>query len=229
LHLGADASAFLWERVRLLVADVERHALIQAGMALGRSRAQRNQYIKTLSSCLSRLENHLADRDRNTDEILRAQLSRLLGEIVSHRGFERLVEISPGYGVGSRFPPARIGARDDGLYEALEDEMQQRRENLARQRVPSLLSRFVHELNHPLVRFLAIERQNKGGVPGKLYRNYFIENLVPVYKEIYRMAPRPTASGEFVTLCDWVLGAIGLETDGLDQAVGRILRRLKAG
>jgi len=66
---------------------------------------------------------------------------------LSHSGFERLIDTSPGYSVGMRFPPARVGARDDGLYRALEEEMLQRRVNLAEQAAPTLLIELVRELN----------------------------------------------------------------------------------
>jgi hypothetical protein len=86
----------------------------------------------------------------------------------------------------------------------------------------------VRALNRPLIRFLDIERQNKGGAPAKLYRNYAVEQLVPVYQAIYGIPPTPTPGGQFVLLCELIITAIGLDTDGLDPAVARILRRLKA-
>jgi hypothetical protein len=228
LGLDATASALLWRRVSGFVDDIVRHAAVQAEMAQGRNRKERLQYIKTLSSYWEKLENQLADRDHNIDAILRSQLGRRLGELLSHRGFERLIDTSPGYNVGMRFPPARVGAGDDGLYRALEEEMRQRRVNLAERAAPKLLIELVRELNRPLLRFLQMERQNKGGAPGKLYRNYAVEQLIPVYHAIYGSAPTPTPSGGFVILCEFVLTAIGLDTDGLEEAAARILRRLKA-
>jgi hypothetical protein len=226
LNLDTSASAFLWQRVSQLVDDITRHCAVQAEMAKGRNRAERLRYIKTLTSRWTTLENQLAQRDGNIDTIFRSQLGRRLGELLSHRGIERLIDTSPGYSVGARFPPARVEARDDGLYQALEEEMLQRRVNLAEQAAPRLLIALVRELNRPLVRFLYIERQNKGGAPAKLYRNYAVEQLVPVYQAIYGIAPTP--GGEFALLCELIIAAIGLDTIGLDQAVARILRRLKA-
>ena len=228
LRLDTTASAFLRQRVSGIVDDIARHATVQAEMAQGRNRKERLQYIKTLSSHWAKLENQLADRDHNIDAILRSQLGRRLGELLSHRAFERLIDTSPGYSVGMRFQLARVGAGDDDLYRALEAEMRQRRVNLAERAAPKLLIELVRELNRPLLRFLQMERQNKGGAPGKLYRNYAVEQLIPVSTQIYGTTPTPTPSGEFVILCEFILTAIGLDTDGLEEAVARILRRLKA-
>ena len=223
LHLGTDASADLWSCVRQLVGDIARHAAMQANQSLGRNRTERIKHLKAVSNGLSKLETRLLDQDRNTDEILRLQLSTLLGEIISHSGFERLVGCSPGYDVGSRFPPARSSARDTGLYEALESEMLQRRINLATVWAPTVLVSLIREINQPLRRYLDLERLNKGGSPGRTYRNYAVAQLIPVHPKIFGEPPTPAPNGNFVTLCDWVLTAVGIETDGLEQAVARIL------
>src|SRR5260370_23711075 len=123
LGLDADASELLWRRVSRLVDEIMRHKAALAAMAQGRNRRERLRYIQTLSSLLSKLEVHLADRDPNTDAILRRHLGETLGELLSHRGFEQLIQTSPGYGVSSRFPSAREDVRrDDGLYKAYAQE-----------------------------------------------------------------------------------------------------------
>ena len=228
LRLDADASSVLWRQVRRLVDDIERHQALQADAAQGLNRAQQIRFIRTLSRQLTQLERHLADRDRNTDALIRIHLAPRLGEIVSHSGFERLIQRSPGYDLGSRFPPARMGSRPDGIWRALEDELQGHRVELARQTAPTLLNALVHDLNAPLLSFLAIERGNRGGAPGKIYRNYAVGQLADIHQSIYGSPPTPTLGGDFLTLCEWVVEAIGLDTKGMDQAAARILRRRKA-
>jgi len=230
LGLDADASELLWQRVSRVVDEIKRHTAAVAEMAQGRNRRERLRYIQTLSSLLSKLEAHLADRDPNTDTVLRRHLGETLGELLSHRGFEQLIKTSPGYRVSSRFPSAREDVlRDDGLYKAYEQEMLGRRVNLGQQRAPGLLTALVGTLNGPLTRLLAIERENEGGAPGKIYRNYVIQQLVPTYEQIHGKPPTSTPSGGFMTMCELVLNAIGLEIEGLDQAAARILARSKAG
>ena len=229
LHLDADGSEQLWRKVAQLVSDINRHEAFQAEMAQGRSRKERLSYIKTLSSLLAKLESHLTDRDPNTDAVLRRQLGETIGELLSHRGFEQLIQTSPGYGLSSRFPSAREDiSRDDGLYRAYEQEMLPRRISLAQERTSRLLIALAHALNEPLARLLEIERQNKGGAPGKLYRNYVIQELAPIYQNARGKVPTTTPGGGFATMCELVLDAIGLETDGVEKAVGRVLERIKA-
>jgi hypothetical protein len=218
----------LWRQVRRLVDDIERHQEHQAVMAQGLNRAAQIRFIRTLSRELTALERHLAGGDHNTAALLRTHLAPRLGEIVSHSGFERLIQRSPGYDLGSRFPPARMGSRPDGIWRALEDELQGRRVALARQTAPALLKALVHDLNAPLVSFLAIERGNRGGAPGKIYRNYTVGQLADIHQSIYGSPPTPTLGGPFLTLCEWVVEAIGLNTKGMDQAAARILRRRTA-
>jgi hypothetical protein len=229
LCLDAAGSVQLWRKVAQLVNDINRHETFKAEMAQGRNRKEWLSYIKILSNRLTKLEIHLLDRDPNTDTILRRQLGETLGELLSHQGFEQLIQTSPGYSISSRFPSAREDVlRDDGLYRAYEQEMLPRRISLAQERTSRLLIALAHALNEPLARLLEIERQNEGGAPGKLYRNYVIQELAPIYQNVHGKLPTTTPGGGFVTMCELVLGAIGLETDGVEKAVGRVLGRIKA-
>jgi len=99
---------------------------------------------------------------------------------------------------------------------------------MAQERTSTLLIALAHNLNEPLARFLEIERKNEGGAPGKLYRNYVIQELVPIYESLRGKMPMTTPSGEFATICELVLSAVGLETVGLEKAIGRILGKIKA-
>lgn len=228
LRLDADASSVLWHRVRQIVDDIERHQAHQTEIAQGRNRADQIRFIRALSRQLTMLELHLAGGDRNTDALIRTHLAPRLGEIVSHSGFERLIQRSPGYALGSHFPPLRVGLRSDGLLRAQEEELQGRRIDLAHQTAPRLLKALVHDLNAPLLRFLAIERGNRGGAPSKIYRNYTVDQLADIHQSVYGSSPTRTLRGPFVELCEAVVAAIGLDTEGLDQAAARILRRRKA-
>jgi len=107
LCLDADASKLLWQRVSQLVGEITQHTVMLAEMAQGRTRKERLRYLRILSRLLGKLEAQFADRDPNTDTILRRQLGETLGELLSHRGFEQLIQTSPGYRVSHRFPSAR--------------------------------------------------------------------------------------------------------------------------
>ena len=95
LELDIQASEFLWKQVSRLIDDISRHIEMQTEIAQGRNRAEQLKYIRTMSRYLTKLEKHSTDRDVNTDRILRSHLGPRLGELLSHRGFERLIESSP--------------------------------------------------------------------------------------------------------------------------------------
>jgi hypothetical protein len=103
-----------------------------------------------------------------------------------------------------------------------------RRIDLAQRRTPQLLIKLAQTLNEPLARILEIERHNEGGAPAKLYRNYVIQELAPIYHRVHGKFPTPTPRGGFVTMCELVLDVVDLETEGVDKAVGRVLKRIKA-
>lgn len=90
-----------------------------------------------------------------------------------------------------------------------------------------MLSGLIHQLDRPLRVLLDLERRNRGGSPGKLYRNHAIQELIPAYERMFAERPTSTPGGCFVLLCELVLNGIGLETDGVEQAVQRALRYMK--
>jgi hypothetical protein len=228
LKLQSEAGASLWTRVDQIADEINRHEAAVAEIARGKDRRQVSRYIKSLSDQLKRLDKHLTARDANTDRILRSQLGSRLGELLSNQAFEQLTRQSPDYGVSSRFPPDRTDERDGGLFRAWDEEMLQRRVNIARHLgTARLLVALIRDLNRPLLRLLEVERANKGGAPSKAYRNYVISELVPLYRQLYNEEPTMTPNGKFAKLCSLVLDEIEIDTDGLDSAIARILNKLK--
>ena len=101
-----------------------------------------------------------------------------------------------------------------------------------------LLQSLAAALNQPLDRFIEVRRQAKGGNPGRRYRNYVIQQLAPLYRAVFGQRPtgmRPgrlpknaqfVRTGEFMLLCELVLGLFGMDTTGVEKAVDRTLSRL---
>lgn len=130
------------------------------------------------------------------------------------------------YEVSRRVLNSREATSRAGPAAAIETELQSYRANVAARSAPELLKTLLHALRQPVLRFLEIERTNRGGAPSMIYRNYVVTRLAPVYERLWRKRPTPTPEGQFVLLCELVLGAIGLDTEGTDKAVGRILNKL---
>ena len=89
---------------------------------------------------------------------------------------------------------------------------------------PKILRNLFAELAAPLRRQLAIEAVNKGGRPQDLYRNYMVQELAAAYEEIHRTRPPSGKTGLFVKFCQTIFYCVGIETEGLEGAVARILR-----
>jgi hypothetical protein len=228
LGLDRETSVSFWTRVSWIVEDINQSTVALAKFAEGRNRQQIIAYIEGLSRCLATLEQRLAEGDANTNAVRRSQLGSRVGELLSIQAFEELIHESPGHSVSSRFPPARMSSRDDGLYRAWEDEVTQRRVNIARIYAPRLLGRLAGDLNRPLLRLLEVEQENEGGAPGKRHRNLVIDELAPVYRWVYGEDPVTTPGGKFALLCSLVLEEIGIDIEGLDSAIARRLKKLKA-
>ena len=229
LKLDRSKADVLWRAVEQIVGEIQQHGAAMQQLGRGRNRKEQIFYVRRLTSLFAKLERHLAERDSNTDRILRNVIGVELGRLLSHESIERLTGESPGYDVSIHFWESHAANERAGPYRALEAEMEGRRRAVGMQTAPRLFLNLVRALNAPLLRFLEMERQARGGAPGKRYRNHAIVRLVPVYSKIWGRRPTSAPNGRFVTLCELVLVAIGLDTDGTDQAVQRILRRLKAG
>ncbi len=226
LRLPVDATTVLRRVVDQIVASIQNHAELSETIKRGRNRRQQLAYIRRLSRLFTQLEEVLDDRDLNTDRIIRQLLAPDLGEILSLRGISRLAGMSISSSVSHRILTSRAATRRAGPYEAIEDEIEHRRRAVAEEIAPTLMLKLVRALNTHLARFLQIQRTNKGGAPGLLYRNYVIDELAVFFRDVQGKKPTPTPTGEFVLLCELIVAVIGLNASGIDKAVAR---RLAAG
>jgi hypothetical protein len=226
LRLRAGAAAILWREVNQIVEEITRYQHMSEQRTQGRDRPQINKYLRALSKQFESLDKHLTDLDPSTAQAIRRLLGGRLAELLSHRGFAELLDEPMSYHVSSHVLTSREATSRDGPARAIETELQSCRANVAARSAPDLLKRLLCALRQPVLHFLEIERGNRGGAPSKIYRNYVIGQLAPVYEDLWHKAPVSTPEGKFVLLCELVLGAIGLDTEGTDKAVARILKKL---
>ena len=226
LRLRAEAAAILWREVDQIVEEITGHQRLSQQKAQGRDRRQINEYLVALSKQFEKLDKKLADLDPSTTQVICRLLGGPLAELLSHRGFAELLDMPMSYQVSGRVLTSREATSRDGPARAIETELQSYRANVSARAAPDLLKRLLRALRQPILHFLEIERGNRGGAPSKIYRNYVIGRLAPVYKDLWHKAPVSTPEGKFVLLCELVLGALGLDTEGTDKAVARILKKL---
>ena len=88
-----------------------------------------------------------------------------------------------------------------------------------------LIEHTVQRLHAPILDWIDIARQGKGGKPRMVERDYLITKLAENSEAI--IGKPPTPSKRFLALCNTVLGACMLNTEGLQDAVERTLRARK--
>jgi hypothetical protein len=228
LRLRAEGAVILWREVDQIVEQIKEHQRISQQRGQGRERARINTYLRTLSKQLGNLDNHLADLDPSTTQVIRRLLGGRLAELLSHRGFAELLNEPMSYDVSSHVLESREATARAGPARAIESELESYRANVSTRFAPDILKRLLRALRQPVLHFLEIERANRGGARPKIYRNHVIARLAPVYERLWHKAPVSTPEGKFVLLCELVLGAIGLDTAGADTAVARILKNSKS-
>lgn len=226
LRLRAEAAAILWREVDRIVEEITGHQRLIQQKAQGRDRRQINTYLRALSKQLENLDKQLAELDPSTTLVIGRLLGGRLAELLSHRGFAELLDEPMSYHVSSHILTSREATSRAGPAHAIETELQSYRANVSARFAPDLLKRLLRALRQPFLHFLEIERGNRGGAPSKIYRNHVIARLAQVYEDLWHKAPVSTPEGKFVLLCELVLGAIVLETEGTDTAVARILKKL---
>ena len=199
LCLPVEATTVLRQLVDQIVANIQHHAELSEAMRRGRNRRQQLAHIRRLSRLFTQLEGVLDDRDLNTDRIIRQLLASDLGELLSRRGISRLAGVSISSSVSHRILTSRAATRRAGSYEAIEDEIEHRRRAAAEEIAPTLVLKLVRGLNAHLARYLQIQRTNKGGAPGLLYRNYVIDELIPFYQEACGKRADADAPGQIRT------------------------------
>ena len=69
---------------------------------------------------------------------------------------------------------------------------------------------------------------NRGGAKGKPYRKHAIAVLAEAFPSLFNAEPTSSPGGTFCTLCEHVLPELGEDTDGLDTAVQRVLKDIRA-
>lgn len=220
--------------------DINKDIAFERRASQGRGRKETNKHFRNISKALRKLETIICDDDPNSNKTLSELFGRELADLLGNRGLARLLPGHPG-----PQPPSihdldsHESERHDGPYEALDDgHYLSERERIARSAAPMLLQSLAAALNQPLNQFLEVRRQAKGGNPGLRYRNYVVQQLAILYRNVFKQKPTGTRPGQlpknaqfirtgrFVLLCELILDAYGMDTTGVEKAVDRTLTRL---
>lgn len=234
LELELDQAAILWQRVRSIVAETERHA---AHVAKTPDRGARLSSIRTVVAACSKLAGLFDSDGQRLPQGLLSTVLNEIGHLLSLSAVEEIAKGSVAWGISDR------GADDVLLHERgcrapdvaaqileLEQLTDSRRRDVAVQIGPKLIGELISRIQGPFEAQLRIEKAHRGGRPQDLYRNYLIQELVPVFETIYGRAATGTISKSeptFITFCNAVTHAVGIELAGVDRAVERLFKKLR--
>ena len=84
----------------------------------------------------------------------------------------------------------------------------------------------IEAVRRPIAMLLELEPKRPRGSPGREFRNSVIRDLAKVYTDTLDEAPTCTPNGRFMLLCQLVFDALEVDSKGLENAVGRVLRSL---
>lgn len=86
-----------------------------------------------------------------------------------------------------------------------------------------VLPAIIQRLHAPLRKWVELDKLNKGGRSANLARRYLVTRLAEAAPEIVGRKASRAQTGPFVRLCEVVLPACGIDADGVEQLVPRIV------
>ena len=89
-----------------------------------------------------------------------------------------------------------------------------------------LFAHTVQRLHTPILEWLELAQRHTGGAPPRVERDYLVFALAVNSFAIVGQDATNTAEGRFVDLCTRVTNFVGIGEDGLEDAIGRVLKRL---
>jgi hypothetical protein len=196
-----------------------------------KSRPELVRRFRRMEKILGELQDEI-QRQRNTmSDFLPFDTQEAIGEIMSFSAMEAAL----GKKLASRDPQGsvkeavmRLADRSDVRIAEIEARFDYQRKALGLKHAPELLAHLVERITRPIQVWLELNRQNRGGRPSDAVRDYVLIRLVEAAPEVLGSRATVTAGGKFVRLCTGAFNACGLNTEGLEKAIERILKQRRA-
>lgn len=208
-----------------LVEILNRDSRIANARSKGLNRAGVNTQLRRLCTRLEDLDRFLARDDANFRQAANTLIAPELAYDLSNAAFERYL------GGGLPFGTVTFRDLDDPryersehlLYETMDQPYRRVRQGLADQKGLTVLRGHLRALGDRLQAHLDLQSASKGGRPANRHRVYVIANLAEMYFAATGNRATKTANGPFHRFCASVFAAIGMDTKGLEPAIGRVL------
>jgi CRISPR/Cas system-associated endoribonuclease Cas2 len=189
-------------------------------------RAELVPRLKRLAKILGELEDEIRRASSTMSDFLPFDTLEEIGLLMSYSALEAALDCKL---ISRKLRPEieRILEEGDELRIAeIESRFDYERRTLGLEKGPRLLAYLIRRINRPIKTWVELDRLNRGGRPSNMVRDYVLIRLAQACRRILGKRPTATASGSFVRLCVGVFNACGLDDEGIEKAVDRILTRL---
>ena len=227
LRIANGGRAALNGAIMSTFAALSRHQAMQSEYEVLGGRDGVIRYFEGLAKTLQKLDSQMSATNLLTNQRLKSLYPGTLATLLDHRVFAKhaYTDLAIGLEVPCESSRVRLD-RGEGFELALA-ELTERKGRAAAALAPELLRGLVRELADPIMSLLDLERRHRGGRPANAEREFVIDRMAAIFPQVTGLEPTSSPCGPFVTLCDRVLEALGLGTDGLETAVQRRLKALR--
>ena len=221
----AKTSGELLELVLPDLANELKIAIDNGDHDLTTRRRMRKENLKRMTKCLRDFYASIAALDQ---AVFREVLSRELGLLASTHAFEQVVSQELGDGLARQGRLSRDAEFSrSGPYRPLEREVEFQRIELGARYGQAVLANIIAQFLTRAERHLKEEGSYKGGSPGDPVRTFVLHRVIPIHNRLCELDETRRVA-DYEALAEQVLAALGLSTDGLEAAIGRMLRKLQS-
>ncbi len=179
--------------------------------------SQQKDALEKMSKALGKAATVAIKHQRALEDTLHGSLLRGLGELLTYRGIERLIDCPVARPViGETFTSGK----------QYEEETEFDRSVAAAGAGPKLLIALLQDMKLNADQVLERARQNRGGrQPKDLLRDSLIYELATRYSWFFGKPPTTSATGHFAGFCRAILGELQHDQSGLEKAIENIFAR----
>jgi hypothetical protein len=182
--------------------------------------------LKEVVNAFAKLEAVLETNKASLATILPSDALEALGQAMSHEAIEAALDIDlPTPGLNAILLQASARGDTDIRAAKIDQHFGYVRKSLGLRRGPELLRYLLKEVADPMRDWLTANSENDGGRPSNAVRDYLIIYLANSAETILGRMATATAGGPFSRLCSAVFVACGLSTNGIEDALGRALKK----
>ena len=221
LDLSAEQKRELYLVLEHYLQDLEAW---RAELLRIKPRSERAMYLRRIEKALRLVHDEVHRRKDLLNDILPSDLSENLG------GKMTFAALAAATGAGRLSSNLRLqikasARRKESIsIESIEAEFDYKRRAIGLQYAGPIFKSMIDDLYAPLKNWVERDKRSAGRKP-MLLRNMLLERLVEASPRILGVRASSTAKGRFVDLCVVVLPIVRLPTEGVEKAVGAVLRK----